>query len=138
MSIKELFDYAIEIENVDLQALIMFLTLEKKVLSMNDDVNKLDLYFLEKHNERMNKELHAYKQKMNIKNKPHYFEVVGDGKTIYVQAINEREAILNSKIREVKSVTLLSGDYLMEYNGKITKLKNVPKLGGVDFEIIRS
>src|SRR5690625_7833070 len=61
----------------------MFLVFEKKVLSMDDDTKELDLYFLEKHNRRMNKELHAYKKKMNIKYGKRVYEVSNDTKAIY-------------------------------------------------------
>ena len=46
MTIKELFEGAIEQKMIDLQALIIFLTLEKKALSMDDSAAELDLYFL--------------------------------------------------------------------------------------------
>jgi len=48
MTLNELYDLAIKHDYLDLQALIMFLVYEKKVLKMEDDSSELDLYFLEK------------------------------------------------------------------------------------------
>ena len=51
----------------DLKALILFLVHEKEVHTLEDDSKELELYFLDKHKERMNKELTAYKKKIGLK-----------------------------------------------------------------------
>ena len=128
MNIKELFDYAIDDSNTDLQALIMFLVFEKKVLTMEDDTKKLDLYFLEKHNERMNKELHAYRKKMSI-NYHHldFFEVICEKRTVYVLAYTELQAFNLTKRYIPKEIKPIDKDNLMEYEGQLIKLKNITR-----------
>ena len=49
MTIRELFEAALENKDENLQALIMFVVLEKKVHDWNDDKSVLDVYFLPKH-----------------------------------------------------------------------------------------
>ena len=71
----------------------MFLVYEKKVLTLEDDASELDLYFLERHSERMNQELHAYKAKLNMEYDPIVVKFLkSDSKFIYVLAKNLREA----------------------------------------------
>lgn len=89
MTIKELFQGAIENEMIDLQALIIFLALEKQVLSMDDSAAELDLYFLPKHRERMNKLIGEFKQKMNMNYGLYIFQVNND---YYISAKNEGQA----------------------------------------------
>lgn len=75
MTLKELLEKASKSNFVDLQALIMFLVFEKEVLSLDDDSSELDLYFIEKHNHRMNLELIAYKRKLNMNYSPNVYEI---------------------------------------------------------------
>src|SRR5690554_5990737 len=86
MTIKELLNHAIEDECIDLQALIMFLVFEKKVLDFEQDISELDLYFLDKHRKRMNALITEYKAKMNIIPKKSIYEVRSTGKTYLVKA----------------------------------------------------
>src|SRR5690625_5881190 len=67
LQVKELFERSAKAGYLDLQALIMFLVFEKDVLAMEDSAEKLKVYYQDKHSERMNEELNAYKSKMNMK-----------------------------------------------------------------------
>lgn len=96
MVVKELFEQANKNDYTDLQALIMFLVFEKKALKMEDDTREIDLYFLEKHSDRMNRELMSYKKKMSIKAKPVVYEIEVEQKDlnlIFVLAENYDQAI---------------------------------------------
>lgn len=90
--LKEVLEDAISNDLVDLQALIMFLVMEKEVLTLDDNISELDLYFLEKHQERMKAELHAYKSKMSMKESPCAWRVFADNETLYIYAKNELQA----------------------------------------------
>src|SRR5690625_4322680 len=93
MTLGEVLEQAIENDLKDLQALVLFLVQEKEVLTFDDDSSELDLYFLEKHNERMNQELHAYKAKLNMEYNPIVVKFLkSDSKFIYVLVNNLREA----------------------------------------------
>lgn len=105
---------------------------------MEDDSKELDLYFLDKHNERMNKELHGYKAKMNVKYKPSVFEVRTDSKTWYIYAHHENQAaqIAQQHLIKAKEIKPCDMDDLMHYNGQdmtfrsLTKGKKPQILGG--------
>src|SRR5699024_5105446 len=57
------------------------------------DKSELDLYFLPKHQERMNKEIRAYKQKMHLVDKPSCYKVfTSRGETLYIKAKHEQQA----------------------------------------------
>lgn len=92
MTIKELFELAIEYEQTDLQALIMFLVFEKQVHTMDEDKSALDLYFLDKHHDRMTHELTEYKKKMNITYPPDVYEVETTTDTLYILANHMQQA----------------------------------------------
>lgn len=115
MRVSELFDYANKNDFTDLQALIMFLVFEKKVLNMDDDTSELDLYFLEKHSSRMNKELHSYKKKMNMGYKPDVYMVKTDKGIVYVYAHSEVEAktVVNKRLMKVSEVKVCYMDDLI-------------------------
>lgn len=117
MLVKELFKESSEF--LDLQALIMFLVFEKKVLSMEDDAEKLELYFLDKHQERMNKELNQYKRKMNMNYKPFVFEIKHKKGTVYVYAQTEIQArnIANKHLIKVDEIKMCDLDDLMTIDG---------------------
>lgn len=141
MSISELLEQAIEKDFIDLQALIMFLVFEKQVLSLQDDTKQLDLYFLEKHQERMNKELHAYKKKMQLKEKSSVWRVyTAQGETLYVYTENELQArtyAITQKYEPLKVVfvpndTLMTVDGMNIEVGKLIEGKKTPSLLGTN------
>lgn len=127
MTIKELFDQSIRNDYTDLQALIMFLVYDKKVLTMEDDSKELDLYFLSKHNERMNKELHSYKQKMKLDYGLRVYKMISDHKVTYILAKSEKQAKLIASRNNVRytKVKLKCEDTLMNYNGIDMLLRDV-------------
>lgn len=96
MTLGELLKGATEQEFIDLQALIMFLVFEKKVHTLDDDKKVLELYFLEKHRQRMTKEINAYKKRMKMTYKPNVFEIRINPKrgfkVIYILAQNQKQA----------------------------------------------
>lgn len=105
MTIKELLNHAIEGEYIDLQALIMFLVLEKKVLDFDQNINELDLYFLEKHRKRMNSLITEYKTKMNIQPKETIYEVQSNNKTYLVKAKTNNELESTCFLKGIKIVS---------------------------------
>jgi len=127
LTIGELFEQSTN--HVDLQALIMFLVLEKQVLSMDDDQKELELYFLPKHKERMNKELIDYKRKMKMKYGPSVFEVSDDRKVYYVLAFTERQArfIANNNLIKVNEIKTCDLDQPMTLNGIDTTFRMMIK-----------
>lgn len=122
MLVKDVLDQAMEDNAVDLQALIMFLVFGKQVLSMDDDIKKLDLYYLDKHKKRMNRELKAYKKRMNIKYDPNVYEITVDKKgykAIYILAHTkvQAESYCRSIFFEPLETNLCDDDQLMtKYN----------------------
>lgn len=141
MSIKELFEHSIEYEQQDLQALIMFLVIEKQVLTMDDDKSELDLYFLPKHNDRMGKELTAYKKKINAKERASCFKVyTKQGETLYVYTMTELQASAFAKSLNYEPLKIVyeSDDRLMTFNNvnmkisEITKGRKAPCLLGIN------
>ena len=126
MSIRELFEAALENKLVDLQALIMFVVLEKKVHDWNDDKSVLDIYFLPKHNERMTKLLNEYKKKMNLKSSPAHYEI---NDSIYVYAYDETQARAFCKANgiEVKSIKLLLDDDLYYVDDALVEIRSLTK-----------
>ena len=131
MTLRELFEAALENKDENLQALIMFVVLEKKVHDWNDDKSVLDVYFLPKHRERMTKLINEYKKKMNLKSSPSHYEVNG---SIYIYADDERQVRVFCKANgiEVKSIRLLLDDDLFYVDdvlveiGSLTKNKKAP------------
>lgn len=119
MLIKDLFEEATKNDYVDLQALIMFLVFEKEVLSMESNTKELDIYFLEKHSERMNHELRNYKKKMNINYGLQVFAVINDKKTNYILAYTEKQArfIASEHLIKVDHIKICNLDDYMTYNG---------------------
>lgn len=127
MLVRELFEKSSDY--VDLQALIMFLVFEKKVLSMEDDARKLNLYFLPKHRKRMNKEINQYKKKMNMNYKPNVYEVTDGKKTIYIYANNEVQAkhIAYKNLIKVDRIKVCDIDQLMYVDGLEVTLRTIVK-----------
>ena len=126
MTIRELFEAALENKFVDLQALIMFVVLEKKVHDWNDDISVLNVYFLPKHHERMTKLLTEYKRKMKLKSPPSHFEVNG---SIHVYAYDEMQARAFCKANgiEVKSIKILLDDDLYYVDDVLVEISSLTK-----------
>lgn len=128
MTIKELFELAIEYEQIDVQALIMFLVFEKQVHTMDEDVKVLDLYFLEKHRERMTKEINEYKQKMKMKYPADFYVVKTKKHLLYIYAYNKTQAMLHAKTNGYQPVKAkLIGNELMHTNNSFVRLKDLVK-----------
>src|SRR5699024_3929498 len=113
---------------------------EKKVLTMEDDTKELDLYFKEKHNQRINKELHAYKRKMNIKYGPSVYEIETTNQTLFIYAHSQKQAeciAYQNKIK-IDRIKLADMDMVVSNNGKNIRLRELVKgkstclLGGYD------
>lgn len=95
MTVKDYFEWANKNDYTDLQALIMFLVYEKKVLSFDDTKDKLMYYLQDKFKSRMDEHIKDYKKKLNIKYKPNVYEVLIEPKaykTVYILAVNEKQA----------------------------------------------
>jgi len=91
--IKQLLHEAFADDDINLQALIMFLVFEKQVLSMEDDQSELNLYFLPKHEKRMGEELTKYKRKMKMIEKPSCYRIfTKQNETLYIYATSEIQA----------------------------------------------
>ena len=79
----------------------------------------------------MNKELRAYKQKMNLVDKPSCYKVFTKrGETLYIKAKHEQQAkayaqSLNYKVLEIKYV---SESMLMSFNGVNKTIRDI--MGG--------
>src|SRR5690625_4748555 len=119
----------------------MFLVIEKQVLTMDDDKSELDLYFLPKHNDRMEKELTAYKKKINAKERASCFKVyTKQGETLYVYTMTELQAsaFIKSLNYEPLKIVYESGDRLMTFNNvtmkipEITNGRNAPCIIGAN------
>ena len=119
----------------------MFLVLEKKVLTFDDDTRELDLYFLEKHTKRMGQELTAYMGKMNFSEKSSCWKVhTKQRKNLYIYAKNEEQArafTISQKYEPIQAL-YVPGDKLMHINGSditigsLKKGKQTPSLLGID------
>lgn len=126
MTIRELFEAALENKDENLQALIMFVVLEKRVHSWDDDKSVLDVYFLPKHRERMTKLINEYKRKMKLKSSPVHFEI---NNSIYVYADDETQARAFCKANgiEVKSIRLLLDDDLFYVDDVLVEIRSLTK-----------
>src|SRR5690606_12033435 len=126
VTIRELFEYALKNKDENLQALIMFVVLEKRVHSWDDDKSVLDVYFLPKHRERMTKLINEYKRKMKLKSSPVHFEI---NNSIYVYADDETQAraFCYANGIEVKSIRLLLDDDLFYINDTLVEIRSLTK-----------
>lgn len=126
MTIRELFEAALENKDENLQALIMFVVLEKRVHSWDDDISVLNVYFLPKHRERMTKLINEYKRKMKLKSSPVHFEI---NNSIYVYAYDETQARAFCKANgiEVKSIRLLLDDDLFYVDDVLVEIRSLTK-----------
>mgnify|MGYP001222849922 FL=1 len=134
MKLKELYDLAIKEDYIDLQALILFLVYEKQVLTLEDDSKELDLYFLDKHKERMNKELRIYKKKIGLKYGMQVYKFKrNDHEFMYVLAKSIEQAKFMMANYEYKEIRICDLDKEMS-NGltlkEIIKGKTPQILGG--------
>jgi len=126
VTLRELFEAALENKDENLQALIMFVVLEKKVHDWNDDKSVLDIYFLPKHRERMTKLINEYKRKMKLKSSPVHFEI---NNSIYVYADDETQAraFCYANGIEVRSIRLLLDDDLFYINDTLVEIRSLTK-----------
>ena len=126
MTIRELFEAALENKDENLQALIMFVVLEKKVHDWDDDKSVLDIYFLPKHRERMTKLINEYKRKMKLKSSPVHFEI---NNSIYVYADDEIQARAFCKANgiEVKTIRILLDDDLFYIDDVLVEIRSLTK-----------
>ncbi len=141
MLIKQLLHEAFSEDDINLQALIMFLVFEKQVLSMEDCQSELKLYFLPKHNARMGEELTRYKRKMKMKDNPSCYKVfTNQGETLYTVAQNETQvkALALSLNFDPLEIKFVPSSKMTNFNGEdkpiseVMKNKNVPSLLGVN------
>lgn len=124
MSIKEVLDYSIKEKMIDLQALIIFLTMEKKVLTLDDDESELELYFLPKHRKRMNHLIGEFKQKMNMKYGIYIF-VVNNEHYISAYDFKQAEMICFNENIAVKTIELVDPNTLVWDGDKNTTLRSL-------------
>ena len=126
MTLRELFEAALENKDENLQALIMFVVLEKKVHDWDDDISVLNVYFLPKHRERMTKLINEYKRKMKLKSSPVHFEI---NNSIYVYADDETQAraFCYANGIEVKSIRLLLDDDLFYIDDVLVEISSLTK-----------
>ena len=128
MDIKTALEKSIQSNQVDMQALILFLVMEKQVLKMDDDAKELDLYFKENNRKRMNQELRAYKQKLKMKYKPNVYKVLTTDRVLYIYAkdayeCNSLASTLSSGVLSIK----VSIDNEMLLNGEFEAIKSITR-----------
>lgn len=126
VDIKTAYAEAVKEDIIDLQALILFLVMEKKTLSMTDHINELDLYFKENNRNRMNQELNKFKKKMKLHYKPKVYKVCTDDRTLYVYAndiheCNYRAARHSNEVKSINVYTALK----VVLNGRIRTIKDI-------------
>lgn len=101
-----MLEESIEEEYLYLQVLIMFLVLEKKVLTYEQDIKELDFYLQNKFKNKMNRLLFDFKKKLNLEHKPIIYEVYDKEKTHLVKAKTDEE---------LKSICFLNGIEVNDY-----------------------
>lgn len=130
MTLRDVFEQSLEVKLIDLQVLIMFLVMEKKVHTWDDDVSVLDLYFLPKHQERMSKELLNYKEKIGgMKYPPSHFEVKTSNQTYYILANDEQQAkaFMYANGIRAEEINYVADDDLFYRKGRFFKIKELTK-----------
>jgi len=127
MQVKELFERSAKAGYLDLQALIMFLVFEKDVLAMEDSAEKLKVYYQDKHSERMNEELNAYKSKMNMKYDPALYGFNHGGGSTYILAksVEQAKFIANDNGIISSDYEVLGNEELMNYDGLDMPVSNL-------------
>lgn len=126
MSIKEVLDYSIKEKMIDLQALIIFLVMEKKVLTLEDSAAELDLYFLPKHRKRMNALIGEFKEKMNMKYEIYVFKV-NDEHFISAYDCKQARMIAFEKDIAIESIELVDQNMLMWDGERNITLRSLAK-----------
>ncbi|MBA2878013.1 hypothetical protein HNR63_001067 [Anoxybacillus kamchatkensis] len=91
MKIRELYEEAIRYEYYSLVLIIDFLVREKKVLSLDDDAEKIDYYFQPKFKRAMYRYLDEYNEKTNIM-KPVPMLYYAPRQNVYVLAYDAEQA----------------------------------------------
>jgi|SRR5690625_4990175 len=127
MQVKELFERSAKAGYLDLQALIMFLVFEKDVLEMEDSTEKLKVYYQDKHNERMNAEINAYKNKMNMKYDPVVYGFDHGRGSTYILAKSAEHALFIANDNGIKNndYQTLGNDELMSFDGLDMPVSNL-------------
>ncbi len=92
MQVNQVYLEAVKGEYIDLQAIILFLYMEKGAISLEDDVSKLEYYMRDQFKGSMNEYITAFKEKQNMKYKPNVYELLTFEKKIYVLAYSEQQA----------------------------------------------
>lgn len=115
MTVEEMLEWSVSQENVDLQALILFLVYEKKTLSLDDDSEKIRFYTQDKFKGRMNEFLSSYKKKLNMQNKTFVYSIITQKGTLYAVAQTENDArFLVSKYNlTIESIEVMPENYTM-------------------------
>src|SRR5690554_3725124 len=130
-----------EYDQLELQVIIMMLVFDKKVVSLEDNVKKLNVFFMKKHRKRMIEEFNKYAKEMNLRrNKPCAWKVyTNKNEILYVYTENELQArtfAISMKYEPLK-VAYVPEEELMTVNdvnitiGELTQGKRVPYLIGI-------
>lgn len=135
MILSEVLEQAMDNDMKDLEALIMFLVYEKQVLTLEDNVRELDLYFMAKHKKRMNRELTAYKKKMGFEYGMRVYKFIQDDHNfLYVYAKSLDQAKFLALGYNYNTIKICDLDKVM-HNGltlkEITRDKKPQVLGGM-------
>jgi hypothetical protein len=128
MKIRELYMDALIKKHSSLQLLIEFLVYEKKVVSFEDDEKALDLYFMEKHQERMNKLLLEYNLNRNVLKETKELQVyqIRKNDTFYYVAAyikEQAENFFKSKYGEFNQIRIELPELMVEGKNGIFSLK---------------
>jgi len=122
--IKDVFADAIEHDEVELQAIIIYATQESKECSMNDEAKKLNDYFAKENREEMKPKINAIMDKLQMKRFRGVYEVFTSGEVFYIYADTKEEAMYLK--RSIGARLLLHTD-LINYNGKNRTVKELIK-----------
>lgn len=128
MTIKECYEDAVRNEYVDLYTLILFLVLEKKILTFDDPADKLSFYYQDKFRTKMNDYLIQYKKKNSIKYHPCVYELNVNEKrykTIYIVARDQQQATSYALSLRFKPVGVTTCDIELVMAKYITKNEKV-------------
>jgi len=119
LTIKQLLEDAIEYDQIELQALILYAVAEDKSCSMDDDKSVLNKYFTG--NQPHNKVV-AMMNKNKMNPQKGVYEVRKTSGTIYVYANDRNEALYRAKgIDAVK----LPSHYQLDVNGQIKTVREL-------------
>ena len=112
--VRDYLEYALT-ESVDLKAVIMFLIFEKKVITLEDDSEKLAFYLQPKYQKKMNEHIRNYKPKMGMPYEPRAFSCQTTEGTMYVKAYTDEQAFtfLHERGYSIQTVRVTENDLLM-------------------------